>query len=74
LGGAWEEDTGACICPAVEFIFLCFFFVLPSVAAFAGLTTGIAVDAMANMAIIKSRMADLFMRFSRLAEQPFKPR
>jgi hypothetical protein len=73
LGGAWDDVTGACICPALEFIFLCFFFaaVLPSVAAFAGATTGIAADAIAKMATIKSLMADLLMRFSRLAERPF---
>jgi hypothetical protein len=73
LGGAWDDVTGTCICPALEFIFLCFFFtaVLPSVAAFAGTTAGTAADAIANMAIIKSLMADLLMHFSRLAKRPF---
>jgi hypothetical protein len=38
--------------------------VLFSVAAFAGANRGSAADVIANMASVKSRMADLFMRFS----------
>jgi outer membrane lipoprotein-sorting protein len=66
LGGDWEEVTGARTCPAVEFSFLCFFLagVLPSVAAFAGATKGAASDVMAKAASVKSRMANLVMRFS----------
>jgi hypothetical protein len=66
LGGDWEEVTGACICPLVEFIFLCFFLVgvLPSVAAFAGTIMGAASDVMANTVSVTSRMASLVMRFS----------
>jgi hypothetical protein len=73
LGGYWEEVLGVCASVPTELALLCFFFtaVLPSVAAFAGATTGTAADAIANMAIIKSLRAGFFMHFSRLAERPF---
>jgi hypothetical protein len=46
--------------------------VLPSVAAFTGVVTGTVAVAIANMAIVKSRMADLFMRFSRVVGKTFR--
>jgi len=59
--------VGARIWLPSELVFLCFFLtaVLFSDAAFAGAITGSAADVIANMASVKSRMTDLFMRFSR---------
>jgi hypothetical protein len=64
FGGYCEDVFGFCASLPAGLTLLCFFFgdVLPSGAAFAGAITGTAVDAMANMAIINSRMADLFMQ------------
>ena len=58
---------GVCICPPAGLIFLCFFLtvVLSSVAAFAGAIMGTVADAIANVASVRSRMADLFMHFPR---------